>query len=334
MKPTHRITTAALLIAGLLATPLAGCDGAKDKPADNNPATQSESAPPAKPQAAPLLGERHAAPSNDKPDGDTDAEDPLPELPTNWGELNDETRRLIALVIKQAQGGTRAVDGVFQAFAGLTDGRLHQYGKMGYDQRLASGEIVRKGPYVERAERLAQDILKLGKRNFKYTISVVDSPVVNAFATAGGYVYLHTGLMDALDDDQLRFVIGHEVGHIELRHTDSVLTYADRMGLLAGDDAASIVAMLLSQHIGVGYSEAQELEADAWGINKTRGLGVTADDAIKTFEILAKSAGESLEEEKEAETILEELERQRDHHYRTHPASRERIAQARSLAEQ
>lgn len=358
-----RPTTLRLLIASLtlgltfgLTLGLTGCDSAEpEKPkakssedwdkADEEAkkkADDKEAKDPSKELGKTDLGSRGAAPDSDaegdkpkngdgeaKADGETDGEDA--ELPEDWGGLNDETRELIATVIIQAQGGSRAIDNVFQAVAGLTDEKLHSYGKVWYDNRVKADEVVKEGPYVERAQKLAKPVLALGKRKFPYKVTVIESDVVNAFATAGGYIYLHTGLMDALDDEQLRFVIGHEIGHIEERHTDSVLTYADRVGLLAGENAAAVIATLLSQHIGVGYSEAQELEADKWGLLNTLDLGVTAEDAIGTFKILAESTGESLEEEKEAETVLEELARQRDNHYRTHPPSRERIKQIEEL---
>ncbi|MGB0767946.1 MAG: M48 family metalloprotease [Phycisphaeraceae bacterium] len=246
--------------------------------------------------------------------------------------LSDNTRKLIAKVISQTQRGSRGIDSLIQGLAGLPDDRLHEYGTMLYEQRLEQGGLITEGPYAQRAEQLAKPVLELGTRDFDYTISVVESDVINAFATAGGYIYLHTALMDALTDQQLTFVIGHEVAHVELQHTDSVFTYADRLGLLAGDDAAWVAAALLSQHIGVGYSEDQEFEADAWGLQKTLPLGVTAKDAIQTFELLAKTSGESLEKPQESETVLDELARQRDQHYKTHPPSRDRIQQIKNLS--
>lgn len=315
-----------LMLLGLLVGP-AGCDQAEtDSDEASDTATQRDeqtsTQDTADQGADPAV--RSAAPAKESEGGD----EPEREQPS----LDDQTRKLIAKVITQAQGSSRAVDSLIQGFVGLTDEKLHTYGEMGYEEQKKSGKLLTEGPYVERAQKLGKQVLALGERDFPYTLTIVESDAINAFATAGGYVYLHTALMDALDDEQLIFVIGHEVGHIELKHTDSIFTYADRLGLFAGDNAAWVVAALLSQHVSVGYSEKQELESDAWGLINTKAFGVTPDDAIETFEILAKSSGESLDDEQEPDDVLEELEHQRAQHYKTHPASRERIEQIKRLS--
>jgi predicted Zn-dependent protease len=54
---------------------------------------------------------------------------------------------------------------------------------------------------------------------FTYTVQVVDADVINAFATAGGYVYLYTGIMKFLDNEaQLAGVLAHELAHVAHRH--------------------------------------------------------------------------------------------------------------------
>lgn len=256
----------------------------------------------------------------------------LSDIPENLGELNEETIELIATVIKQAQGGTQFIDGLFQAAAGLSDEKLYGYGKMFYDLHLEGKELVTKGPYVERAVKVAEPMFKIGTREFKYTISVVDSEAINAYATAGGFVYLNKGLMDVLNDKQLLFVIGHEVAHVELRHTDSIWTYASRLGLLTGDNLGMVVASLMKQHIQAGFNEEQELDSDEWGFLKSKAMGVSGKDAIQAFVILAESHGREIKEEEDSETVVEELEKQVDHHYRTHPSSFERIKQIERLS--
>lgn len=240
-------------------------------------------------------------------------------------------QRLIAQAVRQAQRGTRLFDGLIQQVAGLDDDELGDCGELAHDAHVDEGKLLTEGPYVERAERLAGPVFELAQRPFTWTVSVIEDDTLNAFATAGGYVYLHTGLMDALDDGQLTFVLGHEVGHIELAHTDSVWTYAQRLGLLTGPGISGLAMALLSQHVGAGYSELQELEADAWGVEKTAPLGVAPADAIASFEILAAEAGDSIEEEPEPANVLEELERQRRDHYRTHPPAAERIARMKVI---
>src|SRR5690625_5400895 len=52
----------------------------------------------------------------------------------------------------------------------------------------------------------------------EFTFRVLDSPVVNAFALPGGYVYVTRGLLAHLNNEaQLAVVIGHEIGHVAAR---------------------------------------------------------------------------------------------------------------------
>ena len=107
-----------------------------------------------------------------------------------------------------------------------------------------------------------------------YHFYLLDSPVVNAFALPGGYIYVTRGLMAIANDEaELAGVLGHEIGHITGRHqaarySQSVLTNLGTtlLGAAVGSDA-------LTQALGVGsnlyissYSREQELEADTLGV--------------------------------------------------------------------
>ena len=79
--------------------------------------------------------------------------------------------------------------------------------------------------------------------NEKWTFTVIDSDIINAFAVPGGYVYISRGLLALADDEaQLASVIGHEMGHVTGRH------YANRQSQAVG---AQIGLTLLSVLAGV-----------------------------------------------------------------------------------
>ena len=70
-----------------------------------------------------------------------------------------------------------------------------------------------------------------------WQFTVIDSPVVNAFAVPGGYVYLTRGLLAHLNDEaELAGVLGHEIGHVTARHSVQAYSRAAgaQMGLLLG----------------------------------------------------------------------------------------------------
>lgn len=115
-----------------------------------------------------------------------------------------------------------------------------------------------------------------------WTFTVLDSPVVNAFALPGGYVYVTRGLVALADDEaQLAGVIGHEIGHVTAAHSAQRQTQAAvaQAGVLAAVIGAAIlgadrsVVDLLGQGAGAAaqgvvasYSRSQELEADRLGV--------------------------------------------------------------------
>ena len=70
--------------------------------------------------------------------------------------------------------------------------------------------------HAARLQRLVGDYLQDGSIRFNYAVYL--SPEVNAFAMADGTIRIYSGLMDMLTDGELRFVIGHEMGHISKNH--------------------------------------------------------------------------------------------------------------------
>ncbi len=144
------------------------------------------------------------------------------------------------------------------------------------------------GAYAEKAElspyvnSIGQFLASTGERpDVKFTFTVLNSPDVNAFAVPGGYVYVTRGLM-ALANNEAEFasVVGHEIGHINARHTAERIGQAQQTqigvlgavllgGLIGGQSGADLAGGLASQYGQVrlaGYSQEQEFEADLLGV--------------------------------------------------------------------
>src|SRR5262249_39033809 len=74
-----------------------------------------------------------------------------------------------------------------------------------------------------------------GRPNIPWHFYVVDDKSINAFATLGGRVYVHTGLLAATQSEsQLASVLGHEIGHIVGRHGLENVKKSQKYGVLAG----------------------------------------------------------------------------------------------------
>jgi predicted Zn-dependent protease len=118
---------------------------------------------------------------------------------------------------------------------------------------------------------------QLGRRsdlpNLKYTFTVLDSDVINAFALPGGYVYISRGLLALANTEaELAGVLAHEIGHVTARHSAQRYSSSVVAGLgtaLLGIVVGGDVAQLGQQGAAVylqGYSRDQEFEADKLGV--------------------------------------------------------------------
>jgi len=115
----------------------------------------------------------------------------------------------------------------------------------------------------------------------QYRVTVLDSPIVNAFALPGGYVYVTRGLMALANDEaELAGVIGHEMGHVVARHSAQRQTAAMGttllgavLGAVIGNQAASQAIGLGGQGLLAGYSRDQEFESDMLGFRYLAAAG-------------------------------------------------------------
>jgi predicted Zn-dependent protease len=103
---------------------------------------------------------------------------------------------------------------------------------------------------------------------------VLDSPVVNAFAIPGGYIYITRGILAYLNSEaQLAGVLGHEIGHVTARHSAQQITRSQiaSVGLLASMFVGALrpYAGVASQGLGLlflSYSRENETQADELGV--------------------------------------------------------------------
>jgi len=109
---------------------------------------------------------------------------------------------------------------------------------------------------------------------FEWTINIIDSDVLNAFAAPGGKIYVYKGLIDYLDNEaQLAGVIAHEMGHVACRHSTRQMTkqYGIQYlsDLVLGKNASQYLQLAASLAGNVGslaFSRSDEYEADACAV--------------------------------------------------------------------
>ena len=150
--------------------------------------------------------------------------------------------------------------------------------------------------YARRLERLIGR--RVHEEGLTFEVLVYVSPEVNAFAMADGTIRVYSGLMDLLDDGELRFVLGHEMGHVAKGHIRNKvrLAYAAsavRKGIAsqsgaAGDVAGSLVGGLAEALLNAQFSQFEEKEADDYALAWLRR---NRQDPGKAVSALRKLAG-------------------------------------------
>lgn len=178
---------------------------------------------------------------------------------------------------------------------------------------------------IERVNRIGKKIVEVcDRKEISYYFYVItgdekgDTEDKNAFSVPGGYIYIFKPLLDDLNDDELAFVLAHEVGHVVSRHVIKKLQAAMGYNLLVlASGAASHdgqfmqgVSFALAQ-IMAAYSREDEFNADEIAVKYTKQIGFNPKAGIDVMEKLYK----------ENKKKLNEIS-----YFRTHPYTAQRIA--------
>ena len=150
-------------------------------------------------------------------------------------------------------------------------------------------------PHARRLQRVLAR--SASNRDSRFTCKVYLTDEVNAFAMADGTIRIYAGLMDMLDDDELLFVVGHEMGHVELEHIHEKLRLAyaanaTRKAAAAvsgtiGEIARSHLGAFIQQIVTAQFSQHEERQADDYGLAFVRKNNTNPRSAVTALEKLA-----------------------------------------------
>jgi beta-barrel assembly-enhancing protease len=173
-----------------------------------------------------------------------------------------------------------------------------------HKQLLEQVKLIQNTSLNKYVETLGNKLAQNSRRaNIPWKFYVVDDGAINAFATLGGRVYVHTGLIaKANSEAQLASVMGHEIGHIVGRHGLENVKKAGRYGTLAG--IATIAGAVLGGQGGaqlgglagnlilggklMKHSRDAEREADYLGLYNMNRAGYNTGGMVEMFQILGK----------------------------------------------
>jgi predicted Zn-dependent protease len=163
-----------------------------------------------------------------------------------------------------------------------------------------------------------------------YNFTALNSPVLNAFAVPGGYIYITRQLMGLMNDEaELASVLGHEVGHVAANHAggrqqQSILSQILTVGaaiLTGSSQIGQLIGQVSQMHV-LKFSRDQEFQADKLGIGYMTRAGYDPNAAVSLLASLG--AADALE----SRASGRDDRRTTPSWARTHPLSADRVARA------
>lgn len=187
----------------------------------------------------------------------------------------------------------------------VSEGQEIAIGQQSHPEILKEFGVYDEKPELNRlVERVGKRIASQSERpNLPWTFTVLDTPMVNAMALPGGYVYITRGMLERVNsEDELAGVLGHEIAHVTARHAAQQISRAQlaQVGLvlgsvLAGPQAAQQYGQFAELGLGLlfqRYSRGQESQADILGtgyIAHARFNPIGAERMLMTLQRLDKN---------------------------------------------
>ena len=253
----------------------------------------------------------------------------------DWPDLRINFKTLFAIILIPVLAGcsTNPATGEQQFAALMSPQQEVNVGAKEHENVVKQFGLYDNPALNAYVNQIGQKVSQYTERSdVQYKFFIVDSPITNAFALPGGYVYVSRGLLSLANSEaELAAVLGHEVGHITGRHSAERYSTGVVTSLGAAVIAAAIGGESASQALGVGsdlllksYSRDQENEADTLGI---RYLARSGYDTTAMTSFLGNLQADSALEAK-----IDGRDAPGASYFSTHPATAERIAKTVSQA--
>jgi predicted Zn-dependent protease len=180
----------------------------------------------------------------------------------------------------------------------MSEAQELQLGSQYDPQVMATFGQYTNEPLQALIDQRGQEMGKISHRpNIEYHFRILDSPVINAFAVPGGYIYLTRGILVQFNNEaEMLGVLGHEMGHITARHSASQQTKQTLGqllfvgGMIASEEFRKYgeYAMQGMQLLFLSFSRENEREADQLGVEYASKIGYDAQKMADFYKVLIK----------------------------------------------
>jgi beta-barrel assembly-enhancing protease len=241
-------------------------------------------------------------------------------------------------IVEMAADAQRDLTRVPMRFTRLSDKEEIEIGNdLAQKYSIASTKLNPEEQALETyVERVGNSLAGHTHRHLPYSFHLLPNRgMMNAFSLPGGSVYVGEGLLDLVtSEDELAFVIGHEIEHVDHYHCAERVQIEAQLRHLNLDIVGAILQIPLTVW-EAGYNKDEELEADREGIRLAVLTGYSPYGAVSLFEEYAKLHREFVIHAQSPEEELSELAIQSlQGYFRSHPLPSERLQQANALIAQ
>ena len=280
MNSFSRVATALLLAGSLLISSVATI-------------AQTATTPPPQEQASAKTEKEKASPKTEKEQASAKTEKATPPSPTKAAGSS----KPLSVNEDPSMIGKRNINkGIIAKMSGSTEKEV----RLG---RELAAEVDRQAKFVEDpliteyVNRVGQNIVLHSDAKIPFTIKVIDSDEINAFALPGGFFYVNKGLLLAADNEaELAGVMAHEIAHVAARHAVENQTKGTLLEYLALGGSiflGGIPGLIYQNTAGIGllglfmkFSRGAEEEADKLGVQYMYAAGYDPTAMATMFEKL------------------------------------------------
>lgn len=194
--------------------------------------------------------------------------------------------------------------------------------------------LPEKDPLAIYVDKVGQKVAATSDRpELFYRFYVVDDTTINAFALPGGYIFMHRGLINHMNNEaELAAVLGHEIGHVTARHSVQQISkaraYQTAMAVTSVfvpiPQGASMLTDLMATAIIQGFGREAELQSDELSIRYLTKAGYDPKATIGILKTLKRLDELDTKEKTDAGEKVEKYHGA----FSTHPKTENRIKEA------